>query len=163
MVIDVGANIGLYTLFAAKVGRDVLCVEPFEDNVLKLHKSVKLQNFETQITLINNVVTNKRNETKNLYPQKKNYGNQMIDKTYNKNNSVSDDKNYLINSIVLDDLVNYLPINKRTNQVYEKAIMKIDIESFEPVAFQSASVLLDAIDIRIIFMEWAHGIEDINK
>ena len=38
--------------------------------------------------------------------------------------------------------------------MYKQAILKIDIEGFEPFAFQHAAKLFDAIDIQIIFMEW---------
>ena len=37
-LIDAGANIGVYSLYAAKLGRKVVAVEPFMDNVLRLQK-----------------------------------------------------------------------------------------------------------------------------
>ena len=38
--------------------------------------------------------------------------------------------------------------------MYEKAILKIDIEGYEPHAFKHAAKFFDAIDVEIIFMEW---------
>jgi FkbM family methyltransferase len=39
LVLDIGANIGHYTMFAAKIGRNVVSVEPFEENILRIHKA----------------------------------------------------------------------------------------------------------------------------
>ena len=50
----------------------------------------------------------------------------------------------------MDDLVNYLPKTKTKT----KAILKIDIEGYEPLAFKHAQKLFDSIDIRMVFMEW---------
>ena len=49
----------------------------------------------------------------------------------------------------------YLPV-KDDGKKYDKAIMKIDIEAFEPYAFQHAEKLFDRIDIPIVFMEWGN-------
>ena len=42
-VIDVGANIGVYSLFAAKLGRNVIAVEPLHENLNRLHKAAQLE------------------------------------------------------------------------------------------------------------------------
>ena len=155
MVIDIGSNIGLYSLFSSKLGRDVLSVEPFEDNIIRFHKAVKIQGLENRITLLNNVVYNKPGIIKKIYYHNGNYGNQMVEKQSDDKYKQADDK-FLVKSIVLDDLIEYLPIDKKTNQIYKKAIMKIDIEGFEAIAFQSIKKLLKSIDIKVIFMEWVH-------
>ncbi len=38
-VIDIGANIGLYTLIAAKMDRMVIAVEPIHENLNRIHKA----------------------------------------------------------------------------------------------------------------------------
>ncbi len=38
-VIDIGANIGLYTLIAAKMDRMVIAVEPVHENLNRIHKA----------------------------------------------------------------------------------------------------------------------------
>ena len=63
---------------------------------------------------------------------------------------------YLVETIVFDDIIPYLPFkNESSKENYKKAILKIDIEGFEPYAFGHAEQLFSVIDIRIIFMEWA--------
>ena len=74
-----------------------------------------------------------------------------------KNKVFEKDENniYLVETIWFDDILDYLPKNKK-NKNYEKAILKIDIEGFEPYAFIHAKRLFDSIDIPIIFMEWGY-------
>ena len=40
--IDIGANLGLYSLVAASMGHNVISVEPFDNNLRRLRKSVSL-------------------------------------------------------------------------------------------------------------------------
>lgn len=56
MVIDIGANIGYYTLLAAAAGRDVVAVEPVIRNTHHIHKAVKANKFEGRITLLQNAL-----------------------------------------------------------------------------------------------------------
>jgi len=52
----------------------------------------------------------------------------------------------IINTIVLDDLVDVIP--------FSQAVLKIDIQGSEHVAFQCAKRLFDSVHFTHIFMEW---------
>ncbi len=158
-VIDIGAHLGLYTLFGASVGRQVLAVEPFYDSNIRLHKAAQLTGTAEYITLITNAVSDKSNEIKNLQ-KNANIGEQSIsnDKTYDlnfKNSLPPNEAKYYVSTIVLDDLVDYIPLNKN-NQRYQKAIMKIDCEAHEPYVFQRVSQLFEQVNVCVILMEWLH-------
>ncbi|CAF0876752.1 unnamed protein product [Brachionus calyciflorus] len=155
MVFDIGAHIGVYTLLAAKLGKQVISVEPFYDNILRLHKGAKIESLTDRITLISNALSNRRNEIKRLTQENQNIGGQslMIFKN-EKLNELKKDK-FLVKTIILDDLVEFIP-RKSNGDKFKKAIFKIDIEGFEIYAFQNASKLFDSIDIRIVFMEWGN-------
>ncbi len=60
-----------------------------------------------------------------------------------------------MHAILFDDIVENMPLNKNNNK-FKKAIIKIDIESYEPHAFQHATKLFDQIEICVIFMEWVY-------
>jgi FkbM family methyltransferase len=156
---------GQYSLFAAKMGRRVISVEPFHDNILRLHKAAKLENLTDNIMLFTNAISNKPNEIKKLTRNQNNIGGQSLwplkDLAINRSMNTSQDK-YLVETIRLDDLVKYLPvgINNASTNIRQKAIMKIDIEGFEPYAFQKASKLFDAVDICVMFMEWGHKAQE---
>ena len=42
-VIDIGANLGLYTLLATQYDRHVIAVEPLYDSLIRLHKSIQFK------------------------------------------------------------------------------------------------------------------------
>ena len=141
---------GQYTLFAAKMGNQVVSVEPFYDNILRIHKSSYLEKTAKKIILITNAISNTRNEYKLLSQQTSNIGGQSL--YHNRDKKFEKDKNnkYLVRTILLDDIVHYLP------KEYTKAILKIDIEGFEIYAFENAEVLFRRLDIRLVYMEWGN-------
>ena len=120
LAIDIGGNIGTFTLFAAKSGKKVLTIEPSIENAMRIHKSVKEQNLVNQITLIKNIVSNKRGEIYGLEQLTSNFGNKIV----NLNPKLSLES---VEAIILDDIINYLPKND-LNKKFTKAIIKIDIE-----------------------------------
>ncbi|KAK6189127.1 hypothetical protein SNE40_005165 [Patella caerulea] len=56
-LVDLGCNIGVYTLFAAKLGRKVIAVDPVESNLQLLDKSLKLGKLRDKVTLVHNAVS----------------------------------------------------------------------------------------------------------
>ncbi|RMZ95584.1 hypothetical protein BpHYR1_050626 [Brachionus plicatilis] len=155
LAIDIGSNIRIFTLYAAKIGRDVLSIEPFYENIIRLHKAATIEKLAHRITLVANAVTNRANETKKLTYEKENIGGQSLFIFKNEKVDSSENGRYFVRTITLDDLVVYLP--KRSNGLkYKKAVLKIDIEGFELYVFENASILFDAVDIRAVFMEWGN-------
>ena len=52
--IDIGSNIGFFSLIASRMGHKVVAVEPFIDNIILFQRSVKLNNLENRIVLVQN-------------------------------------------------------------------------------------------------------------
>jgi FkbM family methyltransferase len=158
LVFDIGAQLGLYSLFCASAGARVLAVEPFYDNQVRLQKAAVLSGTYSLIRLVKNALSNKRNEIKRLNKRINNVGAQALlpNQTYSlefKNSLQSDESKYYVRTILFDDLIDHVPFNKQ-NKRFKKAIMKIDIEASEPYAFEHAAKLFDRIEICVIFMEW---------
>lgn len=142
-------------MFAAKLGNKVVAVEPYYDNILRIHKAAFLENIQDNIILIQNAISNKRNEIKYIHKNKINVAGQSM--LYHKKKKFKKDESNknLVETILFDDLVSYLPYrNNKTMEIFKKAVLKIDIEGFEPFALAHASLLFNTFDIRIIFMEW---------
>jgi len=55
--IDVGANIGYFSLAAASMGYNVIAFEPMSRNAKKLAKSIDMNGFGSRVTLYQNAVT----------------------------------------------------------------------------------------------------------
>jgi FkbM family methyltransferase len=153
-VFDIGAQIGQYTIYAAKLGRTSVTVEPFIDNCIRLHASALQNNLTSKIILVNNGISDRPGEVKQLRRNTENIGGQGITDTLlnppteNSMAAAGQDKKYSLVTITLDDLVSVLPDH------FNKAIMKIDIEGYEFKAFRRASKLLKRVEVQVILFEW---------
>ena len=163
-VIDIGANIGLYTLLSAKLNRTVIAVEPLHENLNRMHKAAQLEQVQSKIVAVVNAMSNER------YPLKVNINDNNMGGSYVQNSDISDTENkfapissaVIVNGILMDDLVdiyNYKIKNstgnaKIKNSGSRKFVMKIDIEGYEPFAFEKSSRFFKTFQVVSIFMEF---------
>ena len=145
-LIDIGANIGTYTLPTASMGHNVLVVEPNLENVRRIHKAVSSDGHQDHVTVLVNAVSNKRGLSR-LVPISGNVGGTSIEQIDVTPSGIYSRENYTT-SITLDDV---LPLCQ-----FKMAVMKIDIEGSENHAFNVAEKRFDNIDIPYIQMEWVH-------
>lgn len=152
---------------AAKLGAKVISIEPFYDNVVRLHKSALQENLSDRIILICNALFDKRNQIKLLNENKQNIGGQSLIQYLDKRFERGDlNKNkYFVETILLDDIIDYLPrIDSNKSKLNnKKAIMKIDIEGLEPYVIPMASNLFSILKIQLILMEWGIKLLEPNE
>ena len=96
---------GQFTLFSAKMNRAVVLVEPFYDNILRIHKAAKLANLEKKITLIKNVLSDQRNRIIRLNPVS--VGAHVGDHYFQFDEDTTD--KYNVETVFFDDIISYLP------------------------------------------------------
>lgn len=150
--IDIGANLGTYSLSFAKLGRKVIAIDALNLNVQKLCASVNQSHFE-DVYLIMNAVSS-RHETVSLGADDKNFGGTFIDQNADyiksvKGKTVSGRHYSNISTIVLDDLLTLPFIN-----LFPKVFIKMDIEGFEHKALERAYQFFDKIFVQGIQIEW---------
>lgn len=144
--LDIGANIGIYSLPIAHLGRHVIAVEPNWDTVRRLAKSVSLGGIASRIDILYHAIGDKRSTT-TLKFNRVNRGATVL-----LNNVTCLDGCELlkhpVSVVVLDDLI---PIMR-----YRKAVIKVDAEGSEINIFTeaSASAFFREIDVVVIQMEW---------
>ena len=143
-LIDIGANIGTYTLPTASMGHNVLVVEPNLENVRRIHKAASSDGHQDHVTVLVNAVSNKRGLSR-LVPISGNVGGTSIEHVDITRSVIYSGENYTT-SITLDDVLPFCQ--------FKMAVMKIDIEGSENHAFNVAEKLFDNIDIPYIQMEW---------
>ena len=152
-VFDIGANLGQYCLFAAKFGRKCVAVEPFYDNVIRLHKSAQIENISNNIILVTNGISDRRGKLHHLSKNDHNVGGQgliyNIDNTQLINLENSSYNKYNVITIEFDDLISVLP------EDFTEEIMKIDIEDSEFNAFKNAGKLFERVKVYAVFFEWS--------
>ena len=143
--LDLGCNIGTYTLSIAHQGTKVTAVDPMIENLELLSQSLKLGNLQQYVTLIWNAVSNQRMLV-TFKADKNNVGGTRIQnaKLPNQTNS----QTYMARTITLDDL---LPMFKG-----KRIVIKMDIEETEYNALLGAKRFFDEVDIVVIQMEFMH-------
>ncbi|CAF3135797.1 unnamed protein product [Rotaria socialis] len=164
-VIDIGANLGLYTLLATQYDRHVIAVEPLYDSLIRLHKSIQLNDVQHHVTLVANAIGIKHERLslnivdKNLGASYLSYLDELAPPVKKIENIVDQQHGFPprvlaeVDTITLDDLVSIFPI------FFKRAILKIDIEGFEALAFSNASLLFNRTEIPAIYMEFGKLIE----
>lgn len=139
--LDLGCNIGTYTLAAAHGGKKVVAVDAVIDNLELLHKSLSLGKLHENVILIWNAISDGYSKVA-LTTYQGNVGGTAI------RNLTQDDiksKAFITQTIKLDDLIP-LFIGKRI-------VIKMDIETKEYSALMGGKAFFDVVDIRMIQME----------
>ena len=145
-VIDIGANIGYYTLIFAKlVGKDgvVFAFEPDPDNFELLKKNVEMNGYENVI-LENKAVSNVNGKVK-LYLSDDNKGDHRLYDSHDGHPAIE------VESVCLDDY--FKDYNERIDFV------KMDIQGSEWQALQGMSDLLKRNkSVKLTSEFWPYGI-----
>ena len=142
-LLDIGANIGVYSLLSARLGHRVVAVEPYTPNVMRMRKAVQLSRLQRKVTLLLNAVSDTR-ETRKLILSKRNQGDIRVSPLRSHGDVTVGSKS--VKSIHLNDLLEVI--------TFPRAVMKIDIQGYEHRAFMESSHLLEQVNVTCIFMEW---------
>lgn len=135
-VVDVGANIGFYTLILAKLVGDegkVFAFEPHPMNVSLLKKNIKANNYENVI-VIERAISNEKKNMK-LY-----IDNQSIACSSLVCLTDSHDTNIIVEVNTLDNYFKYMKIN----------FMKIDVEGFEGHVIEGSKKIIKNNNVKIM-------------
>lgn len=134
-VLDIGANIGFYTVMFAKNlhGRRVVAVEPTQNALKRLRTNITLNHVEDRVVVYEGVVTDKAEKvTMKVIPGKEEYSSigvmehpSIVQEEY-----VSEE----VDSITVDDLVERFNI--------DPGFMKVDVEGGEHLVFSGAKKTL---------------------
>ncbi|XP_013408419.1 uncharacterized protein LOC106172318 [Lingula anatina] len=146
-VIDIGANIGYYTLLAIKMGHMVIAVEPYWESVRRFHKSIHLNNCTSQVLLAVNAVSD-MHENVTFIDNVDNQGGVSVRQLDAIDREILSKGHPLptARTIFIDDILDLTdtPV----------AIIKLDIEGYECKAMGKATTFLDTVYVPYIFMEW---------
>ena len=158
-ILDIGSNIGWYTLFLGKFGYKILSFEPSDVNMYILRKNFCL-NQDLNITLIKRGLYTEEKKC-DFYISKGNIGDGWV--FCDKNRTIP---NHLIKSgeTHLTKLSNYIDFLSKKNL----ALIKIDVEGSEGKVIESGIELFSKYHIPFIFLEFTplaltnHGTEPIK-
>lgn len=137
--VDIGANIGVYSILAASKGAKVISIEPVVSTFEILKKNIELNNFQNLIKAINIGISNKK-EILN-FSSNQDALNHVI---------MNEDKQKIgikVNSFSLDEIM---------KGVMPKFI-KIDVEGFETNVIEGAEKTLQNENLKGIIIELIGG------
>ncbi|XP_062592226.1 uncharacterized protein LOC134253665 [Saccostrea cucullata] len=150
--LDIGANIGAFTLEIAKMGRKTISVEPLRDNIQRLCCSVYKGKLGNLITIVANAISNKHLQV-TLGKDLDNVGGTFV----NKDNPVkvaqivmNGEYSTPVNTILLDDLLGLPEKPKRV-------LIKMDVEGYEQYVLEGGTYFFQQVFVKAIFMEWTYS------
>ena len=145
-ILDIGANVGWYTLFLGKLGYKILAFEPSDVNMYMLRKSFCL-NQDLNVTLIKKGLYTEEKQC-DFYISRGNIGDGWV--FCDKNATIP---SHLIKSgeTYLTKLSNYIEFLSANNL----ALIKIDVEGSEGKAIESGIELFSKYHIPFIFLEFS--------
>ena len=145
-VLDIGANIGWYSIFLSKLGYKVIGFEPSSINYYILRKNFCL-NREVNLTIIKKGLYEEEKKCR-LYNIKRNEGNGMI--ICNKDKKVIPHNLIKTGEFELTTLNNYVEYLSDKNL----ALIKMDIEGSEEKAFKGGLDLITKYHVPFILIEF---------
>jgi len=146
-LIDIGANIGTYTMFAAAMNRLVIAIECFKPNYMRIARAIQIENVRNNVILIGNAINTYSGQYMKISSHSSNIGGQ---RTYDLGTTnITTNNLHIAKTIRLDDI---LPIIEQTK--FRSFLLKVDIEGSEYHVFASGSQFFDKLDVPIILMEW---------
>ena len=150
VVVDVGANIGYYTLIAAKLlggeGK-VYAFEPEPHNFELLVKNIQINGY-SNVFAFQKAVSNKEGKIK-LFLNKDNLGKHSLSE-----NLCSSSGAFLeVESIRLDDFFEDLVKEDKVG------LLKIDVEGAEGLVCEGAERILQGKNVKLLMEFWPYGLQ----
>jgi len=153
-VVDIGSNIGYYSLIAAKLAGNngkVYAFEPEPNNYNLLVKNIKINNY-ANIIPIQKAVSNKRGNTK-LFIDKINLGNP----SFSKNNVPTPKEGFAeVEAITLDEFFENVVKDSKVD------FIKMDTQGAEGLIVEGAGEVLKNNNLKIFMEFWPYGLKNIG-
>ncbi|GFO40765.1 hypothetical protein PoB_006727000 [Plakobranchus ocellatus] len=146
MLVDLGCNLGVFTLQAAYMGMQVLAVDAMMSSLKLLQKSLFINGLSCHVTIVNNALYRER-MTMRLSLDPINVGGSRVVELLASREDKITQKN-LINAICLDDL---LPLVKG-----REVFLKMDIEASEDAVLECADQFFKEVNVKVFLLEWLY-------
>ena len=132
VVVDVGANIGDFTLGVKDIARKIIAIEPSEKNFLALYKTLRINHLNNVIPI--RVAAHNRNE------------NIFLNGNTSDMHVVTNRKGQMVKGMPLDLIINELGIKNID-------ILKIDVQGHERSVLIGANKLLEGKFVKLLILE----------
>lgn len=145
---DVGANIGVYTIYAAKKGVQVFSFEPESQNYAVLNKNIYINQLSNRVTALN-VALSRENRLDHLYISSFTIGgalnNFAEDRDYNHQKFSAEFRQGVL-GYTLDEFVSRYDLPAANH-------IKIDVDGLEAAIISGADSVLESPKLKSILIE----------
>lgn len=152
--------------------RFVIAVEPLHENLNRMHKAAHLEGVQSRIIALVNAMSNKQQEVRvsildfnigGAYVKE----SELLEHPQERKNDEQISSSVIVNSMTADDLYDIYAeklMNKSTAKrpISKKFVLKIDIEGYEPYAFEKARELFSKLEILAVFLEFGKTLENLK-
>jgi FkbM family methyltransferase len=139
LFVDVGANVGSYSILAASKGAKVIAIEPIPSTFEILKKNIYLNNFNDSVDIFNIAISDKK--------EKLNFSNDLDSQNHVLANDEHSSHVVTIIASRLDEI-----LNGRVPKY-----MKIDVEGFETKVIRGAEQIFAHKDLKCLIIELIGG------
>jgi len=143
LYMDLGSNLGIHGLHAAKSNCTVWAVEPQEKNLQRIMQSSILSGVYHQMTFIQNAVDGVRRKVQMSVDRKNNGGSYIKE--------LQDESAEAIETVLLSDIFH----EALTQSQPKNVVLKADIETYECRAFLNSQQVFAHPTIKSVIFEWA--------
>ena len=158
---DIGANIGLYSIYAAlkHSNCEIISFEPSTSNLRTLSRNISINNLENRVKIFTNPLTNQTNKFLTMKENDFIEGGALNSFGEQYDNEGKDFKS----------LMNYQLIGKSINSILEDAILeapnyiKIDVDGIEHLILQQADKCLTHDNLKSLSIEINENFEEQYK
>ena len=165
IMIDVGGNVGWFSMLSAAHGAEVYVFEPNVVNMVRLCESAVLNAWSSSSNPMYNQlhpfmkgVSNNHGEELQMYKvHARNPGSNTFSEKAAGNDEVPGGLLQLVSLDALAQSQNWLLTDDDGDNDTRIAILKIDVEGLELKVFEGAKELLKSGTVKNIFMEWKKG------
>ncbi|CAF1020559.1 unnamed protein product [Rotaria sp. Silwood1] len=146
-MIDIGANIGGYTMFTAgALDRLTFAIDCYIGNIERIARAVQIEHVQNRIILIHNALYSSSGVSM-IVTNDDPSGIRFINETKN----TTSNNPFVVHTIRFDEI---LPLLEARG--VRRALIKIDIETSESYMCETGLKVFERIDIPFVMMEWHH-------
>lgn len=154
VLFDIGANIGLYSIYAAKKGVDVIAFEPESQNFALLNKNVYLNKCYDKVMCLN-VALSDKNSCDYLYLAQFQTGGAI-----NCISSPLDEQGKSFSPVFKQGVMSYTLDSFLLNTKFFPTHIKIDVDGIEPKIINGADKTLKDLRLKSLLIELNDGLPE---
>ncbi|XP_041352682.1 uncharacterized protein LOC121371076 [Gigantopelta aegis] len=143
-LLDIGAQLGTFTLTAALMGHKVVAVDPLVDNVVRLCRSVQMNGLVDYVTVVFGALSD-AHKNMEIKRRRGNIGGTYVEET-NSRRSKEKYPRHSIEAVLMDDLLSVVD--------FQSVFIKLDVETHEYFVLRGGKHLFDTLDVKGVLMEW---------